>query len=86
MLCGKCTIIGEGVYKKYKEINNQIQDGVNTIVVNPDNTNELAEKMINVIKNPDVAYKMGGAAEKIISVDFEKYIESFIDICNKIIV
>jgi glycosyltransferase involved in cell wall biosynthesis len=84
MLCGKCTIVGDGVYKKYKESNNKIENGLNTIVINPDNVDEFAEKMRQIIKNPDIAYEIGNNATETIVNDFEKELKSFIDICNQV--
>lgn len=65
MSCGRCTIIGKGVYEKYKMLFPQIQDGINTYVINPENTDEFAEKMGNIIKNPDLAYEIGKHGKKI---------------------
>jgi len=87
MSCGKCTIIGKGIYEKYNNWDNEIQDGINTFAVNSDNVNELADKMRYIIRNPDVASQIGKMAEKtIVKDDFEKYLKSFVDICNQVIV
>lgn len=87
MLCGRCTIIGEGIYEKYKRIHPQIQDGINTIVVNPENINNFAEKLINIVKNVDLAYEIGKNARNAIIRDlhFEEYVNSFISMCSELV-
>jgi glycosyltransferase involved in cell wall biosynthesis len=62
MACGRCVIIGKGVAKKgaYQ----RLQDGVNICIVDPDNTKEFANRLRMIIKNPDMAVKIGLEARK----------------------
>jgi len=41
-----------------------IEEGVNGFLVEPGNVNRLAESILKILKNPNIAYKMGRAGRK----------------------
>jgi glycosyltransferase involved in cell wall biosynthesis len=73
MACGCCTIIGEGIHKK--GLYTQLEDGVNTITINPENTSEFAKKLKSIANDSDKAYKIGKEARKV-SESIENYKDS----------
>ena len=88
MMCGKCVILGNYVYEKYRKIYTEIQDGINVISTDTNNINKFSEKMKSLINSPEIAYEIGRNATKEINekTNFSKYINSFVNLCNQIII
>lgn len=84
MACGRCAIIGKGVYDKgyYKNT----KEGENILVVEPENAHEFARKLKWIIDNPKEVLKVGSNARDfaIKNENFIKYIKSMEDIFSSI--
>jgi len=70
MACGRCTIIGEGMHKK--GLYAHLEDGINTVVINPEDTDEFAKKLKVIANDSDNAHKIGLEARKL-SESIENY-------------
>jgi len=74
MAVGSCLVLSEELYKKRKS--EKIKNKENIIVVNPKNTENFKNIIQSIIENPNIAEKIGKAANKIsLQIeDFENYI------------
>lgn len=87
MACATCSIVSRENYKGYKKSIktespykndlSHIEDGIHTIVVDPQNINEATHKIDALLKTPDLAPKIGINARKLLEreTDFEGYVD-----------
>lgn len=85
MACGRCVVIGKGVAEK--GVYRMLQDGVNSYIVDPDNTKEFARRLQSIVKSPDIAIKIGREARKFSekTEDFDESIQQWVMVCKALL-
>lgn len=85
MACGRCVVIGKGVAEK--GVYRMLQDGVNSYIVDPDNTKEFARRLQSIVKSPDIAIKIGQEARRFSekTEDFDESIQQWVMACKALL-
>ncbi|MBU0547924.1 MAG: glycosyltransferase family 4 protein [Candidatus Omnitrophica bacterium] len=68
MACGRCVLLGEGMAKK--GLYSQYKDGKQFLLVDPQDIEDFARKMLRIINHPSLAYKIGKEARMSVEKQF----------------
>lgn len=82
MRCGKCLIVSDEIFAKQR-IKDQLVPGENILVVNPQDTDALAEKINFVLEHPDKAKQIGATCYEVAKTFYPPFDEVIASINEK---